>query len=202
MMKPWIFLRTVLVAAAVLCFWPGNSQAQYMKREVAFSVSGGFMYPTGKFGEVVEHGNGFSGSFGYFASPSWQLTLSGAFHRYDTKPLAKAQSGISGVRYVSVAATANLYLYPESWFTPYAGGGAGIYRGTKWYTSAGGAESTITRTRLGLVGGFGLSAHKEGSRFSAFTEVMYHHILTDGGASDQTVVWQTGLRISFGGRPF
>lgn len=194
-------LRLTVMAAAVLCLWAPNTRAQFMKREITLSAAGGFQYATGDFAALVKRGSGLRGDIGYYASPSWQLNLGAAYQKYDSETIARARSGLTGVRYTSLEATANLYLYPESWFTPYTGGGFGLYRGRQWYTNNG-TESTLDRTRFGLIGGFGLSAHKEGSRLSVFSEIMYHHIMTDKGASDQTVRWHTGLRISFGGRPF
>ena len=192
---------TAAAAIVLICLWTPMASAQYMKREITLSASGGFQYPTGEFENLAKSGSGFRGEAGFFLSPSWAINLGAAYHRYDSETEAQAATGLTGVRYLSATATASLYLYPESWFTPYTTGGLGLYKGRRWF-SPGGAEVIIDHSRLGLVGGFGLSAHKEGSRVSFFSDVIYHHIITDNGSSDQSVVWNTGIRISFGGRPF
>ena len=79
-------------------------------------------------------------------------------------------------------------------------GGVGLYH-ERTRLSAGDVTETQTMLRPGVVGGVGLSVHKQQSTFSFFSELVYHHIPTDPGSS-QYVRWTTGLRISFGGRPF
>ena len=77
---------------------------------------------------------------------------------------------------IITSANANLvYALPGVGMRPYLIGGAGIY-GTKLDVSG-----SDTNTNLGLNGGIGAAFPLSG--FNAFVEARYHHILTDGSAT-------------------
>lgn len=177
----------------------GPARAQYMKHEVVVSAGGGVQYATGPLGDILKAGSGLQADVGYFLNTSWELSLRAAYHTFDTKSAVRLATGQTGMRFVSGSALASLYLYPESWFTPYVAGGTGLFRVQPQFD---GNAASSDRTRVGVIGGFGISAHKQGSRISFYTDLLYHHILTDHGGSHQFVAWHSGLRLSFGGRPF
>jgi hypothetical protein len=191
---PISFLRGgILAGLFTLLFVSTAAHAQYMKTEVTVGASGGFRFPTGALGDAVDDGAG--GGFGadYYLNPSWTIGGRVTYNQFNTKPGAAA---FDELRFITFDALAQLYLYPESWFTPYVSGGGGVD-----IEQNRGAGASDNKTRFGLIGGFGVSVHQQASWWTAYTEVTYHHIMSDP-ASLQYVSWNTGLRFSFGGRPF
>jgi opacity protein-like surface antigen len=176
------------------------ASAQYQKSELVISAGAGFQFPTGKFEDRVKTGAHAAAGIDYYLNPSWSLGLRASYSDFEATAESAAASGLRDWRYLNVDATAGLMLYPESWFTPYILGGIGLYDERSRQQDETGTTSQDV-WRLGLVGGVGLAVHKQRSRFSLFTELIYHHIPTNLG-SRQYVSWSTGIRLSFGGRPF
>jgi opacity protein-like surface antigen len=171
----------------------GTVRAQYMKTEVAVAAGGGFHFPTGTLANTTESGAGGLVGADFSLNPSWTVGGRVAYAQFDTKPGAATYDQL---RFIAFDALGQLYLYPESWFTPYVSGGGGVA-----FEQRRSASVSDDHARFGLVGGFGLSAHQQASWWTAYTEVTYHHIMSDPGSA-QFVSWNTGLRVSFGGRPF
>ena len=173
-------------------------RAQYMKNEISLSASAGWVFPTGNLAEVYGTGHGLTGGADLFLNPSWALGLRGLYVSHDAK--TATATGARRRRSIAGSAEARLFLYPESWFTPFAVGGLGLYTGRRW-AGSGDTIAVDDETRIGFTGGFGLSVHRQGSRWSLFSELVYHHLPASTGAR-QFLVWGSGLRVSFGGRPF
>lgn len=191
-------VATALVAAALTLFSAAPSRAQYLKGELAAGAGVGLQFPTGAFGDLVEGDQSLYLTGDYFLNPSWAVGLRTSYQTFDAV-LGAPSAGLRRVRYLSGDAHAKLFLYPESWFTPYAVAGLGYYRERTWI-GAGAAETQADRSLAGLTGGFGLSAHRQGRKWTFFTEVLYHHMMTSD--TRQFVQWSAGIRISSGGRPF
>jgi hypothetical protein len=179
---------------------PSVGQAQYMKGETVVSAGAGLLFPTGVSSDAVKGGHSLYLSGEHALNPSWALGARISYLTFDAEAMATAATGLLRTRYLAFDLQARLYLYPESWFTPYAQSGLGLYA-ERNRSISGPSEQVADATRLGLTGGFGLSAHRQAGRTSLFTEVLYHHLPTDS-QSKQFVQWSAGLRISFGGRPF
>jgi len=184
----------------LLLVFASGANAQYMKGETVLSGSAGILFPTGVFSDAAKSGYALAGSAERVLNPSWAVGARLSYATFDAQTAAVAATELLRTRYLFGDAYAKLFLYPESWFTPYAQAGAGVYRERSW-SGSGAAEVIADASRLGFLGGFGLSVHRQAGRASFFTEVIYHHLLTDT-QSKQFVEWAAGLRISFGGRPF
>lgn len=185
----------------VLLLAPGSvARAQFMKGETVLSGGGGLLFPTGVFSDASKQGYGFQASAERVLNPSWALGVRLSFATFDAEGEATAATGLLRTRYLAIDTYGKLFLYPESWFTPYALAGFGIYPERRWSRGAS-ADQVDDASRLGFIGGFGLSAHRQAGRTSFFTQVIYHHLPTDA-QSKQFVEWAAGLRFSFGGRPF
>jgi len=191
---PGLWATFCCIVVASVC------QAQYMKGETVVSAGAGLLFPTGVFSETVKGDYSLHVSGEYVLNPSWALGARLSYLTFEAEALATVATGLLRTRYLAFDLHAKLYLYPESWFTPYAQGGLGLYA-DRSFSGSGPSEQIADATRLGLTGGFGLSAHRQAGRSSVFTEVIYHHLLTDS-RSKQFVQWSAGLRFSFGGRPF
>lgn len=175
-------------------------QAQYMKGEVCFDAGVGLQFPTGLLEDQVKTGSHFTLGAGIYVNSSWYLGLKVNRTSFDPKIAEIIATGLSGQKYLNVELEARLMLYPESWFTPYILAGGGWVQKRTWHNT-GAAEVVNTNSKLAFVSGFGLNGHSSSSLVSLYTEVVYHHIPSEFG-SDQFVRWTTGLRLSFGGRPF
>jgi hypothetical protein len=188
---------TLLVSAIILCS-AASARAQNLKSEIAVGAGVGLQFPTGEFGDRVDGNHSLYLAGDYFLNPSWAIGLRASYQTFDAVSGASV-AALRRIRYLSGDAQAKLYLYPESWFTPYAAAGTGVYAERRW-TGSGPSAAESDRSLVGLLGGFGLSAHRQGQKLSVFTEILYHHMLTSD--TRQFVQWSAGMRISFGGRPF
>lgn len=176
------------------------AQAQYLKGEVCFDAGIGLQFPTGDLGDLVKTGNNFALGAGMYVNTSWYLGLRVCRESFDPKPEETMTTGLSLKEYWNVELETRLMLYPESWFTPYIMAGGGWYR-ERTLHNPGTTEISRTTSRVAMMSGFGLNIHRRPSRMSLYTEIVYHHI-PSGVGSDQFVRWTSGLRFSFGGRPF
>jgi hypothetical protein len=189
-----------LIASVFLLAFGSSARGQYMKGETVLSGSAGLVFPTGAFNDLAKSGYGLCGSVERILNPSWAVGVRLSYATFDADTVDLVSVGPVRTRYLGGDAFGKLFLYPESWFTPYATGGGGFYRERTW-TRTGGSDETTDASRLVLIGGFGLSAHRQAQRMNFFTEVLYHHALTNA-VSRQYIQWNAGLRFSFGGRPF
>jgi hypothetical protein len=194
----FLSIPTVAAGMVLATLLAATGHAQYMKSELVLGAGAGLQFPTGAFGEAVDGDHSLYMTADYVLNPSWSLGIRAAYETFDGPETVTATS-LRRIRYLSGDVQARLFLYPESWFTPYTVAGFGMFRERAW-TGAGAQEQTADRSRAGLLGGFGLSAHRQGERLSVFTEVLYHHLVTS--ETRQWVQWSAGLRFSFGGRPF
>ena len=174
--------------------------AQYMKGETCFDAGGGLQFPTGLLEDRVKTGSQFTLGAGIYVNPSWYVGLKLGYETFDPKLEEIAATGLSGLKYWHVDLEARLMLYPESWFTPYVLAGGGWYQERTWNNTAG-SEIISTNSKLASMAGFGLNGRKSPSHLSIYTEIVYHHIPSEFG-SQQFVRWTSGIRLSFGGRPF
>lgn len=192
-MKKFLFALLLLTGSA-------PAQAQYMKGEVCLDGGIGLQFPTGDLEDQVKTGNHFALGAGMYVNTSWYLGLRICRESFDPKPAEVVATGLSMKEYWNVELETRLMLYPESWFTPYIMAGGGWYRERASH-NPGMVEIISTTARGAVMSGFGLNIHRQPSHISMYTEVVYHHIPT-GVGSDQFVRWTSGLRYSFGGRPF
>ena len=169
-----------------------------MKNELVFSAGLGLVEPTGLYGDTVNGKAGVSLEAAIFLNPSWSLGLRSNYSPFSVD--SSLTQGITEANYLNLDLDAHLMLYPESWFTPYLQGGVGLYR-ERLIRGGTTGESTTDIARVGLTAGIGLAVHRQASLFSFYSELIYQHIPAPGAAR-QYVRWTTGLRISFGGRPF
>lgn len=186
---------------ALLCAWPyGDARAQFMTREWVITMGGGLSDPTGVFEEQMKPGPHAVLSAGRHFNPSWLLGLRAGYFPFKAEPAWIATSGQTEGNFLVMEIHSRLMLYPESWFTPYLGlGGGGALESQVFADPTG--ERTIDSFRPGVSAGVGISMHSQNKLLSAYTELVYQHFLMHDG-SRQWLSWTTGLRFSFGGRPF
>ena len=197
-MKSWRW--TVLLAVFLCAFSSRDVSAQFMTNEWVFTFGGGLSDPTGIFEEQMKLGPHASLSVGRHFNPSWLLGLRAGYFPFDAEPAWISTSGQTEGRFLVMEIDSRLMLYPESWFTPYLGlGGGGALENQVFADTTG--ERTVDAIRPGVSAGVGISMHSQGRLLSVYTELVYQHFLMHDG-SRQWLSWTTGLRFSFGGRPF
>ncbi len=163
---------SITMAAMVLAIFSSASMAQSTK-PISVGISGGAAIPAGDLAD--DYNTGFNGTislgFHSYGSPIG-LRIDGMYNKLSVRddrivPLADA---------IITSANANLvFALPGTGIRPYLIGGGGIY-GTKLDVS--GAR---TEADFGLNGGIGAAFPLSG--FNTFIEARFHHIFTEGAAT-------------------
>ena len=169
-----------IAAMAAILFSASTSSAQSNKA-VSIGISGGATIPVGDFGNFYTTGYNGTASlmFKSIGSPLG-FRIDGMYNRLSVKNDAFVPDGAGGsVNSVSIAgANANLvYSLPGTGITPYLIGGGGIY---SMKTHSDGFDSNA-ENKFGVNGGIGASFPLSG--FNTFVEARFHHVFTDGSAT-------------------
>lgn len=159
-----------VLAALLISATAGSAQSA---KAVSIGISGGATIPVGDFGDAFTTGYNGTASlmFKSFGSPIG-LRVDGMYNNLSFKDDNSIDAVILG-------ANANLvYSLPGVGISPYLIGGAGVYNMKLDFNDGADSES---ETKLGVNGGVGASIPLSG--FNAFIEARYHHVFTDGAAT-------------------
>ncbi|MEO5588375.1 MAG: outer membrane beta-barrel protein [Gemmatimonadaceae bacterium] len=170
-------------AFAVVSFSASTASAQAV-RPITIGVSAGAAIPVGDLADVFKTGYNGTVSLGFvpIGSPIG-FRVDGMYNKLGSKdefdfPDLKIISG-----------NANLvYSLPGTGISPYLIGGAGVYN----FKADGSGSYSDSETDFGLNGGIGAAFPLSG--FSAFVEARYHHVFTEGSAT-QFIPVTFGLRF-------
>jgi opacity protein-like surface antigen len=158
-----------------------TSSAQSSK-PVSIGISAGAAIPVGGLADFYTTGyNGtISLMFRSFGSPIG-LRVDGSYNHMAIKDDAFITvPGFGNAKAVAIStANANLvYNLPGTGMTPYLIGGAGIYNSK---LDVEGSNDPDSNNKFGINGGIGASFPLSG--FNAFIEARYHHVFTEGQAT-------------------
>jgi hypothetical protein len=164
------------LATIAAVFFSAQTSLAQSNKAVSVGISAGAAIPVGDLGDLYSTGYNVTGSlmFRSIGSPLG-LRVDGMYNRMSVK------DDVIGVPFKSVSiASANgnlVYNLSGTGITPYLIGGAGAY----WNQGHGDGFSGDTETKLGVNGGIGASFQLSG--FNTFVEARYHHVFTDGSAT-------------------
>jgi hypothetical protein len=170
------------VAALGALLVSANVASAQSAKAVSLGISGGATIPVGDFGDF--YSTGFNGTaslmFRSVGSPIG-LRVDGMYNRLSIKD--DATITVPGFGFVDAAvitgANANLvYNLSGVGITPYLIGGAGIYN-VKIDIDEG--DDPDSETKFGVNGGIGAAFPLSG--FTTFIEARFHHVFTDGSAT-------------------
>jgi opacity protein-like surface antigen len=174
-----LFLMATLLSVAALSATTASAQSS---KAVSIGISGGAAIPVGEFGE--DFTTGYNGTislmFRSYGSPIG-LRIDGSYNKMSVKDERIIDVPGFGVVDAAVIPTANanlVYNLPGTGMTPYLIGGAGVY-GLK--LDVDGGDDPDSETKFGVNGGIGAAFPLSG--FNAFIEARYHHVFSDGVAT-------------------
>ena len=173
-------ISLALAAVAAVAVFGSTSSAQSSKA-LSVGVSGGAAIPLGDFGDFYT--TGYNGTvslmFKSVGSPIG-IRIDGMYNKMSLKDDAIITiPGQGSVESASIAsANANLvYSLPGVGISPYLIGGGGIYQ----LKLHGDNFDTDSDNKGGVNGGIGVSFPLSG--FNTFLEARFHHVFTDGSAT-------------------
>ena len=174
-----IFLATAALTIAALSASTASAQSS---KAVSIGISGGAAIPAGDFGE--DYTTGYNGTlslmFRSYGSPIG-LRVDGSYNKMSVKDDRTIGVPGFGVVDAAVISTANanlVYNLPGTGMTPYLIGGAGVYN---LKLDVDGADDPDSQNKFGINGGIGAAFPLSG--FNAFIEARYHHVFSDGAAT-------------------
>lgn len=150
-----------------------SAQAQVMDqaRAVSFGLGGGASIPVSNLGDLFDTGWHGQASLAFNAA-GLGLRIDGMYH-------SLPETGHDhDLRVLAGVLNANFHLSPGATVQPYLSAGAGIFN---LRLDEDDDDESVDTTRFGLNGGAGLRFRLTG--FSTFLEARYHHIFTEGRAS-------------------
>jgi hypothetical protein len=177
-MKRYLLAVAALAAVAL----SATTSSAQSNKAISLGISGGAAIPVGDFGQ--DYTTGYNGTvslmFKSIGSPIG-LRVDGMYNRMSVKN--DRTIGIPGFGTVDAAvissANANLvYSLPGTGITPYLIGGAGVYN---LKLDLDGADSPDSENKFGVNGGIGASFPLSG--FNTFVEARFHHIFSEGKAT-------------------
>ena len=176
-------ISLALAAVAAVAVFGSTSSAQSSKA-LSVGVSGGAAIPLGDFGDFGDfYTTGYNGTvslmFKSVGSPIG-IRIDGMYNKMSLKDDAIITiPGQGSVESASIAsANANLvYSLPGVGISPYLIGGGGIYS----LKVHGDNFDTDADNKAGVNGGIGVSFPLSG--FNTFLEARFHHVFTDGSAT-------------------
>lgn len=173
-------ISLVLAAVAAIAVFTSTSSAQ-SSRALSVGISGGAAIPVGDFGDFYTTGyNGTVSLMFKSVGTPLGIRIDGMYNKMNLKDDAIITiPGQGTVESASIAAaTANLvYSLPGTGISPYLIGGGGIYS----LKVQGDNFDTDSENKAGVNGGIGASFPLSG--FNTFIEARFHHVFTDGGAT-------------------
>ncbi|MEO8575500.1 MAG: outer membrane beta-barrel protein [Gemmatimonadales bacterium] len=173
-------ISLALAAVAAVAVLTSTSSAQSSKA-LSVGISGGAAIPFGDFGDFYTTGyNGTVSLMFKSVGTPLGIRIDGMYNKLNLKDDAIITIPGSGtVESASIAAaTANLvYSLPGTGISPYLIGGGGIYS----LKVHGDNFDSDTENKAGINGGIGASFPLSG--FNTFIEARFHHVFTDGSAT-------------------
>ncbi len=173
-------ISLALAAVAAVAVLTSTSSAQSSKA-LSVGISGGAAIPFGDFGDFYTTGyNGTVSLMFKSVGTPLGIRIDGMYNKLNLKDDAIITIPGSGtVESASIAAaTANLvYSLPGTGISPYLIGGGGIYS----LKVHGDNFDSDAENKAGINGGIGASFPLSG--FNTFIEARFHHVFTDGSAT-------------------
>ena len=163
-----------LVAAAALCAFASSAQAQYGSyNPFEIGASGGVGFPTGDLGNGTNTGYNIAVLVGYRPQfTPFAIRGEAAYNAFG------CQNGVgcSNINIPAFTGNIEVGLPLGTSFAPYAIGGAGLYRPSADFGTAG---STTAQNKFGWNIGGGVKIPLSG--FQTFIEARYHSVNMDNG---------------------
>ncbi len=171
MRRLMLYTGVALMAGWIAAAGRADAQAVDQTRAVSFGIGGGASIPVSDLGDFFDTGWHGQASLA-FNTAGLGLRIDGMYH-------SLPESGHDhDLRVLAGVLNANFRLNPGAMVQPYLSAGAGIYN---LRLDEDDDDESLDTTRFGINGGAGLRFRLTG--LSTFLEARYHHIFTEGRAS-------------------